>query len=55
VALTKVVKHVTLLFKDKMCKTIGAPSDGLRTTLIQCCLFCYLCYCLPNSTREIVL
>jgi len=38
------------LFTDKMCKTIVAPSDGLGTTYTkQRCLFCYLCYCLPNK------
>jgi len=25
--------HIRAMFKDKMCKTTVAPSDGLRTTL----------------------
>jgi len=34
VALTKVVKdlHIKEIFRDKMCKTTVAPSDGLGTT-----------------------
>jgi len=41
------------MFKDKMCKTTVVWRSWDKTK--QCCLFCYLCYCLPNSTGEIPL
>jgi len=44
------------MFRDKMCKTTVAPSDGLGTTLNNVVyLYSYLCYSLPNSTGEILL
>jgi len=41
------------MFKDKMCKTTVAPSDGLGTTINNVVYYFCLCFCLPNSTSEI--